>query len=392
MIVGLSKAAVAAEHIRRVNEWTSTAALGIDFEDITPGMLAGIDAAGVAVDSHRGRYLATRLLLAAHVPHVDLGVLAELWHARATVSAALADAACQIDAWSAAQLARAGEDVGIPCAAADIGAPFPSTLVMGQAAAALGAQQLLALAGAIGERPRIGHEIRLDLRRGSLDAFRLPVAATCAADHVLAAARDERLGPADLQASLGELMTACGAGADTTVVLATRAVVGLAICEACRESTAPYLPPGALGPCPGCGAPLVPLRRLRRLRWGEAASAVARCTASVWFRPGDAFALVPEGDARRATLFAFPPPAVPWQTGAPWDDAAGRERFARLPRTFDLARIRSCRIAVLGAGHVGAALIEQLAPLPWKAMLIVDRDVVEPCNIPSYALAAGAAG
>ena len=388
MILGRSKAAVARDHVRLVNPWTEIAAVQADLRDLPPGMVAGLDAAVVAVDSLGARLIASRLLLTGRISHVDAAVLAEHWHARATVSAAVPDGACQVDGWSTAQLARAGEDVGVPCAAVETGEGFPSTLAMGHAAAALAAHELLAITGVIGDRPRIGEELRFDLRHGRFDAFRLPVATACAADHVLAAGRVERLDPSCLQESLGELMTACGAEADSSVVLATRAVVALALCEACGASTGPYLLPDALEPCPACGARLAALRRVRRLRWGEAAPAVARRAASAWLRPGDAFALVPAADAGRPTLFAVPSAPLPWEPGAPWDEAAARERFARLPRSFDLARIRSCRIGVLGAGHLGAALIEQIAPLPWKGILIVDRDVVEPCNIPSHPLAA----
>src|SRR5207245_10440107 len=105
-------------------------------------------------------------------------------------------------------------------------------------------------------------------------------------------------------------------------------------------------------------------------------------------RPGGASARVPGAEAGRPTLFAVASAPLHAEPGVQWDEAAARERFARLPRSFDLARIRSCRIGVLGAGHLGAALIEQIAPLPWKGMLIVDRDVVEPGNIPSHPLAA----
>ena len=183
-------------------------------------------------------------------------------------------------------------------------------------------------------------------------------------------------------------MTACGAGAGTSVVLAARTVVALAVCEACRRSTAPYRPPDALEPCLDCGGRLAGLRRVRRLRWADAAPAVARCPASTWLRPGDAFALVPPEDPGRTKHFALPPPPLPWEPGAPWDEAAARSRFARLPRSFDLGRIRACRIGVLGAGHLGAALLQQISPLPWKGILIVDRDVLETHNLPSYPLAA----
>jgi len=386
MIVGRPKAAVARDHVRRVNRWTDIAAVQADLEELPPGIFAGLDAAVLAVDSLGARFIGTRLFLTARVPHVDAGVLADHWHARATVSAAVPDGACQVDTWSGTQLARAGEDVGMPCVAAETGAGAPSTLAMGHAAAALAAHELLALTGAIADGPRIGEELRLDLRRGRYDAFRLPLAAACAADHVLAAGRVERLDPSCLQASLGALMSTCGAGADTSVVLATRAVVALAVCEACGESTGPYLLASALETCPACGMRLASLRRVRRLRWGEAAPTVARRAASAWFRAGDAFALVPATEPARATLFAFPPPPLQWEPGAPWDGAA--ERFARLPKSFDLRRIRTLRIGVLGAGHLGAALIEQLAPLPWKGMLIVDRDVVEARNVASHSLAA----
>ena len=44
----------------------------------------------LALDSLGARFIGTRLFLTARVPHVDAGVLADHWHARATVSATAA--------------------------------------------------------------------------------------------------------------------------------------------------------------------------------------------------------------------------------------------------------------------------------------------------------------
>jgi hypothetical protein len=145
------------------------------------------------------------------------------------------------------------------------------------------------------------------------------------------------------------------------------------------------LPPHALGPCHACGAPIAAVRRTRRVPWGEAAAAVCGLGASAWFRPGDLFALVDDGGTR---TFAFAPPPLAWEAGEPWDAAAGAIRFARLPRSYDLERIREVRLALVGLGHLGAAILQALAPLPWAGLLFLDRDHIEPENVQAYALPA----
>ena len=65
MIVGRPKAAVARDHVRRVNRWTDIAAVQADLEELPPGIFAGLDAAVLALDSLGARFIGTRLFLTA---------------------------------------------------------------------------------------------------------------------------------------------------------------------------------------------------------------------------------------------------------------------------------------------------------------------------------------
>ena len=59
---------------------------------------------------------------------------------------------------------------------------------------------------------------------------------------------------------------------------------------------------------------------------------------------------------------------------------------------IDLARARSARLGIIGLGNIGAAVLAQLAPLPWRSVLLIDRDVLEGHNLPAHALAAETPG
>lgn len=388
---GRAKAVLARDHVRRVNPWSAVASLAVDLAVLTPGMLASLGVAIVAVDNERARFLASRLLIAARVPYVDAGVRADLWMARATVSSPADGGACLIDAWTPEHLARAGEDVGMPCVGIETGDGFPSTLVMGQAAAAVAAHQALALAGVTGEPACTGHELRLDLRAGRLERFRLQRNPRCAADHVLGSAPIVwRAGePRDVR--LGDLMRECAVTPEMAIVLGAGELVTAAVCRGCLDTCSAYRATGQpLSPCPRCGGQLAATRRARRVRWGEAAGVAARKPASAWFRSGDVFAVE---DGSRVRVYGFGPPALPWEPGSPWTAAESRVRFARLPKQWDLGRVRETRIGIIGLGHLGAAVLQQLAPLPWKGILAADRDVLGEHNLHAYALAAdGGAG
>ncbi len=382
---GRWKAALARDHVRRVNPWSEVAVLAADLAELTPGFLAALDVAIVAVDNERARFLATRLLLAARVPWVDAGVRADLWVARATVCATGVGSACLVDAWSPEHLARAGEDIGMPCAGIDTGEGFPSTLVMGQAAAALAAHQALALAGITGDPACAGQELRLDLRAGRLERFHLRPNPRCAADHVLGSAPTVwRAGdPRDVR--LGDLMNECAVTPEMAIVLGAGELVTTAVCRDCLDTSPAYRAPAhPLPPCPRCGGQRAGIRRARRVRWGDAAALAAAEPASAWFRAGEVFA---DEAGTRVRVCGFGPPAVPWEPASPWNDSAARVRFARLPTQWDLGRVRETRIGIIGLGHLGAAVLQQLAPLPWKGILAADRDVLTEPNRQAYPLA-----
>jgi len=385
---GIAKAALARDHVRCRNPWTDLAALCTDLDALTPGHFADLDCLVLAVDNERARYHAARLGLAARVPLVDAAVRADLFTTRVTVTAPGPEHPCLVDGWTDEHLARAGEDVGVPCAGLDNGPPYGSTLSMAQAGAALAIHQVLALTGVTDEPAWVGHELRLDLHAGRLDRFIRPPVEGCAADHVLGAAAPVLLGSTPADTSLGALMDACGAGPDAVVVFATAAVVTTALCPACSRHLRPCRPL-PLDPCRGCGAPPAPLRRSRRVRWGDVAPVVATAAADTWFRAGDRFAIL---DGATARTFSFAPPAVAWEAGRPLEEAEVAARFTRLPRRYDLTRIRRTRLGLVGLGHLGAAILEGLAPLPWAGLLLADRDQIAVHNLAAYALAASAAG
>jgi hypothetical protein len=259
---------------------------------------------------------------------------------------------------------------------------------MAQAGAALAVHQLLALVGITGEPAWPGDELRLDLHAGRLERFRRPRSEPCAADHRLASGAVTPIDGTPTDQSLGSLMTACGAGVDSEVVLATTELVHTAVCTGCGQRPRPYRPL-PLDSCGDCGGVLVAGRRVRRVRWGEVAPRVATAAASLWFRAGDVFAIA-DGDVTRR--FAFPPPALAWEPGRAWDAEDAAERLAALPRRYDLGRIRATRLGLLGLGHLGAAILEALAPLPWAGLLLCDRDLIQLRNLPAYTLAAGTPG
>jgi len=87
-------------------------------------------------------------------------------------------------------------------------------------------------------------------------------------------------------------------------------------------------------------------------------------------------------------VYAFPAAPLAWEAGRAFDPARDAVRFERLPADWDLARLRSLRVAFLGVGHVGAAALAQLAPLPWASLVFVDRDRLELHNRPSLAISA----
>jgi len=382
--IGRAKVDIARDHVRRVNPWSAIAAIAADLADVTPGLFTALNVAAVTVDTDHARYLAARHLLAAGVPSVDAGVRADLWLARATVCAPATGGACLIDGWTAEHLARAGEDVGMPCLGIETGDGFPSTLVMGQAGGALAAREVLALAGVTAEAVHAGEELRLDLRNRRLDRFRLDPNPRCAADHALASGRVAWLPIDPEDVALDELMRECEVTDDTSLVFGAAEIVATAVCQLCVHVVAVYCAARRpLGECPICGGPLAAARRVRRVRWADAAAAHRR-PASAWFRPGDVFAAEAAGAVR---VFGFDPPAIAWEAGMPWDDAAGRTRFSRLPKELDLARIRETRLGLIGLGHLGAALLQQLAPLPWKAILLLDRDTLAEHNRQAYPLA-----
>jgi len=88
-----------------------------------------------------------------------------------------------------------------------------------------------------------------------------------------------------------------------------------------------------------------------------------------------------------ARAYRFPPTPLPWQPGrAEWNEATDRELFVRLPELYDLERIRRGRLAIIGVGHVGAAVLAQIAPLPLAGLVLVDRDDFAPHNAQSFGI------
>jgi molybdopterin/thiamine biosynthesis adenylyltransferase len=387
--VGLPKVAVARAHLRAVNPWSEVACVGADVASLAPGELAGVDVALLAFDNDRARAAANRLLLAARVPFVDAGARADLRLTRASIVDPRSDGPCLLCGWGAERLAEAGEDVGLPCAGAEPAGAWPSTLTLGHAAAGVAVLEALALAGLGSEAPRPGTEVRLDLRRGRLERFTVARDAGCVAEHALASGVRTVLSASLVGGSVGALLAAAGAAPDDVVLLGRTELVVRAACPRAHDA-APHVPAGApLPACAACGGALAPLRRARRFRAGDLPAEILAARAANLVRPGDAFAIEP-ADGGAAHAFVLPGAAAPWEPGASLPD--GPARFARLPAELDLARIRRTRIALLGLGHVGAAALAQLAPLPWAGILLVDRDRVKRHNLASHALGARAAG
>jgi hypothetical protein len=385
---------LARAYVRRVNPWSETVRLADDVETLTPGVFAGIDVAVCTLDSPRGRLITARLLLAARIPFVDAGALAEQWMARCSVADPAraqrgdpgAEPSCPICGWSRETLLRSGEDLGFPCASVpDTGEGAASTLTLGQRAAGLAVREVLALAGVVPLPPSVGRELREDLRSLRLESFRVPFEPGCAADHALASGDPLQLDlePAGLR--LADLARACRFEPEDTIVLAASELVHVAACgPPCWEVARPLRRIGSPRlPCSRCGAPQSTLRRTRRVRWAEAAACVGHASAARWFEPGDAFAVEGRDGAR---LYRFPAPPLAWEPGEPWREAAARPRFRRLPADYDLDAIRGRRVALVGLGHVGSAVLQQLAPLPFAGFLLVDRDRIEEHNLPSISL------
>jgi molybdopterin/thiamine biosynthesis adenylyltransferase len=390
---GVAKVELAAAHVRRVNPWTDIATLEADLASLTPGSFGETDVAVLGLDNHRARYQGSRLLTAAKVPYVDVASEASGWQARVTVcdpaGAAAGDPqaprSCLVCCWSPGSLARAGEDVGVPCAGFSENEPYASSLTMGQRAATLGARETLALAGAIDLAPSVGFEIRDDMANMRVERFAVPAdEENCAGHHALACPDLEHLDLEPSQLRLGALARACGIDPADHIVLASREVAELATCVACFLPAYPYRrTERRLACCRHCGGEMVPVRRTRRLRWGAAAEQVSGLPASEWFDPGDRFAVIAERGTR---AFAFAASPLEWQSGKPWNAEQDALRFERLPGAYDLERIRRKRLAILGLGHVGAAVLHQIAPLPWAGLVLVDRDRFESRNAPAYPL------
>ncbi len=390
---GVAKVALAASHVRRVNPWTDIATVDADLASLTPGIFSETDVAVLGLDNHRARFHAARLLMAAKARYVDIASLASAWQARVTVCDPAAAAAgnpqaprsCLLCCWGPASLARAGEDVGLPCAGFSEEEPYASSLVTGQRAATLGAREALALAGAVDLQPSVGCEIRDDMAAMRVERFSVPADEEgCAGHHELACPDLEQLDLEPSQVRLAELARACGFDPADSIVLASREVAELTTCVACLSAGYPYRrTQGRLPRCRHCGGEMAPLRRTRRLRWGAAAEQAGELPASEWFDPGDRFAVVGKRGKR---AFAFPTPPLEWRSGKPWNAEEAARRFERLPGTYRLERIRRTRLAIVGAGHVGAAVLHQIAPLPWAGLLIVDRDRFESRNAPAYPL------
>jgi molybdopterin/thiamine biosynthesis adenylyltransferase len=381
-----AKVRIAHDHLRRRNPWSDVAVMEADVATLTPAALLGIDAALLAFDNDAARADANRLLTAARVPAVDAGVRADLWLARATVIDPRSGGACGLCGWSRERLARAGEDVGVPCAQVESGDGWPSSLPMGHAAAALAVHALLALAGVLGEAPGSGTELRLDLRRTRLERFDVARDPACAVAHGFALSEPTRLDLDPLATSLRAMLVAAGATPDDVVLLARGAFVAAAACAGCGRGAVPLTPAGALLPaCGSCGGAMHALRQVRRAPASALLAAGGDRPSSAWLAPGDVFALERDGAAR---AFLLPGAGGPWQRGRPLQADEAAVRFRALPECIDLERVRATRLALLGLGHLGAAALSQLAPLPWAGLLLVDRDAVEEPNLAAWALAA----
>jgi hypothetical protein len=257
---------------------------------------------------------------------------------------------------------------------------------MGQRAASAASREALALLGAVDVAPHVGSELRDDLRCLRVEAFALRERADCPADHALASPRRTALRVAPSDVALADLARAVAIAPDDDVVLAARELAVAVACPACGDvQDAARRADRPLGACARCRGPLAALRRARRLRWADAGPLAAGLAAGAWFDPGDVLAI--EGP-RGARSVAFPALGPAWEPAAAWDERSARARYARLPACYDLARIRRARVAVLGLGHVGAAALQQLAPLPWAGLLLVDRDAIALHNLQAHPFAA----
>ena len=389
-----AKTALAAAHLHRVNRWTACVRLDADLATLPPSVFAECDAAIVSCDNHRARLAAARLLISAHVPFADAGSLAAQGISRVTVADPArarrdldAEPSCPSCCWSPEQIARAGGEGSLPCAgvALDDGDGAASTLTAAHRAATLAVREALALAGILRLRPSIGFEHRDDLATLRLESYRVPFNPECAAQHELGCERVTHLERQPDALRLGELAQLCRLEPDDELLLAATEVVELALCGRCFERAHPYRRVGSPAiPCRACGAELAPARVTRRIRWSDAAPHVGSASAASLFLAGDAFAVRGRGGAR---AYRFPPTLLPWQSGrAAWNDATDRELFVRLPELYDLERIRRGRLAIVGVGHVGAAVLAQIAPLPLAGLVLVDRDDFAPHNAQSFGI------
>jgi hypothetical protein len=237
-------------------------------------------------------------------------------------------------------------------------------------------------------RPSIGREHRDDLTRLRLDSYRVPFDPACPAHHELGCERRADLDRAPAGLRLDELASRCGLEPDDELLLAATGVVELALCARCSAPAHPYRrvgsPPLA---CSACGGALAPARVTRRLRWSDVAARVGSESAAALFVDGDVFAVRGRAGVRS---FRFPPSPLAWQPGgSTWVEGRDRELFVRLPEAYDLERIRGGRLALIGLGHLGSAVLAQLAPLPLAGVILVDRDHLAPHNRQAFGISVG---
>jgi hypothetical protein len=307
-----------------------------------------------------------------------------------TCGAGDAEPSCPTCCWSPEQLARAGAEGSLPCAGAGLedGDGAASTLTVAHRAASLAVREALALAGMLRLRPSIGCEHRDDLTRLRLDSYRVPFDPACPAHHELGCERRADLDRAPAELRLDELASRCGLEPDDELLLAATGVVELALCTRCSAPAHPYRRVGSPSlACGACGGALAPARVTRRLRWSDAAAHVGSESAAVLFVDGDVFAVRGRAGVRS---FRFPPAPLAWQPGrSAWVEARDRELFVRLPEVYDLERIRRGRLALIGLGHLGSAVLAQIAPLPLAVVILVDRDHFAPHNAQSFGIPVG---
>jgi molybdopterin/thiamine biosynthesis adenylyltransferase len=382
----LAKVELARAHLRALDPGVEITAVCGDVAELTPADLEGLAVCATAFDNDRARLVAARLCGAAGTPWVDGGSRADLWIGRVSVADPRKTSGCGACHWSEPRLAAAGEDRGASCAGVDLGDGNPSSAFVAHATAALMAHEILALAGIVREVPATGCELRVDLRRRRIDRVALPRDAHCPAEHAFASPSRSRLAFHPSELSLGELLQRCGAREPETLVLCAAELAVAVVCPALHVVESPLLPVESLpeGRCPACGEAMRVLRRARRLPVGEVPHALLARSASAWFRSGDAFAIEPpEGPAR---VFLLPAERRRPEPGPGWGAARLAARVAALPGCIDVERARTTRLALLGLGHLGSALLLQLAGLPLGGVVLVDRDFVEERNLASHAL------